>query len=135
MELCIIRDGKDGGTVHYSDGKARPCLVLYINSPMVEQFRHMRFLLVFMVIRIGTAFRFLVLLAAISLQKHVSGSGRNSMVTDKPCCPELAGLVYSNPICLCTFLRKSETFGVKIDLNRALKLPSICDVETRDFST
>ncbi|KAF5744957.1 hypothetical protein HS088_TW07G00538 [Tripterygium wilfordii] len=57
-------------------------------------------------------------------------NGSNLMVPDKPCCPELAGLVDSNPICLCTLLGKSKTFGVKIDVNRALKLPSICKVET-----
>ncbi|KAF5751660.1 putative lipid binding protein [Tripterygium wilfordii] len=57
-------------------------------------------------------------------------SGSNLTAPDKPCCPELAGLVDSNPICLCTLLGKNEIYGVKIDLNKALKLPSICKVET-----
>ncbi|KAJ4724573.1 Non-specific lipid-transfer protein-like protein [Melia azedarach] len=56
--------------------------------------------------------------------------GSNVTVPDKPCCPELAGLVDSNPICLCDLLGKGSSYGLSIDLNRALKLPSICGVST-----
>ncbi|KDP42907.1 hypothetical protein JCGZ_23849 [Jatropha curcas] len=59
-------------------------------------------------------------------------------VPDKNCCPELAGLVDSNPICLCQLLGNSsltESFGIKININRALKLPSVCGVETPPVST
>ncbi|ESR59653.1 AAI domain-containing protein [Citrus sinensis] len=56
--------------------------------------------------------------------------GSNVTVPDKPCCPELAGLVESNPICLCQLLGKNNTYGIKIDITRALKLPSVCGVTT-----
>ncbi|XP_050220771.1 non-specific lipid transfer protein GPI-anchored 2-like [Mercurialis annua] len=61
----------------------------------------------------------------------------NATVPDKNCCPELAGLIDSNPICLCQLLGNSkltESFGIKIDVNRALKLPSICRVTTPPVS-
>ncbi|KAK4279231.1 hypothetical protein QN277_016964 [Acacia crassicarpa] len=54
---------------------------------------------------------------------------------EKPCCGELAGLVESNPICLCEFLAKPDFAGIKIDLNRALQLPSVCGVSTPPVST
>ncbi|KAL5830684.1 hypothetical protein ACOSQ3_016101 [Xanthoceras sorbifolium] len=56
--------------------------------------------------------------------------GSNLTAPEKPCCPELAGLVDSNPICLCELLGKSDSYGIKIDMSRALKLPSICHVTT-----
>lgn len=56
--------------------------------------------------------------------------GSNVTVPDKPCCPELAGLVDSNPLCLCQLLGKSDAYGIKIDVTRALKLPSVCGVTT-----
>ncbi|KAJ0084968.1 hypothetical protein Patl1_30132 [Pistacia atlantica] len=61
-------------------------------------------------------------------------AGSNVTVPDKPCCPELAGLVESNPICLCDLLGQSSSFGLNIDLNRALKLPSVCKVATPPVS-
>ncbi|XP_044476386.1 non-specific lipid transfer protein GPI-anchored 12 [Mangifera indica] len=61
-------------------------------------------------------------------------AGSNVTVPDKPCCPELAGLVDSNPICLCTLLGQSSSFGINIDLKRALKLPSVCNVTTPPVS-
>ncbi|KAJ0020741.1 hypothetical protein Pint_31544 [Pistacia integerrima] len=61
-------------------------------------------------------------------------AGSNVTVPDKPCCPELAGLVESNPICLCDLLGQSSSFGLNIDLNRALKLPSVCKVTTPPVS-
>ncbi|KHN40236.1 Xylogen-like protein 11 [Glycine soja] len=54
---------------------------------------------------------------------------------DKGCCPELAGLIDSNPICLCELLGKPDSIGIKIDLNKALKLPSVCGVTTPPVST
>ncbi|KAF7831549.1 xylogen-like protein 11 [Senna tora] len=54
---------------------------------------------------------------------------------DKGCCPELAGLVDSNPICLCQLLSKPSFAGVKLDLSKALKLPSVCSVTTPPVST
>ena len=61
--------------------------------------------------------------------------GSNLTKPDKGCCPELAGLMDSNPICLCELLGKPDTIGIKIDLNKAFKLPSICGVSTPPVST
>nr|ACM78615.1 non-specific lipid-transfer protein-like protein [Tamarix hispida] len=60
--------------------------------------------------------------------------GSNLTKPDKPCCPELAGLVDSNPICLCELLGKGSSYGLQIDLNRALKLPETCKVDTPPIS-
>ncbi|CAN4119078.1 unnamed protein product [Withania somnifera] len=54
---------------------------------------------------------------------------------DKECCPSLAGLLDSNPICLCQLLGNPDKTGVQIDVNRALKLPNICSLETPPVST
>ncbi|GAA0148476.1 hypothetical protein LIER_07908 [Lithospermum erythrorhizon] len=58
-------------------------------------------------------------------------TGSNLTEPDKGCCPELAGLVESNPICLCQLLgspgRKS---GLRIEIKKALQLPSLCKVES-----
>ncbi|KAH7541885.1 non-specific lipid transfer protein GPI-anchored 12 [Ziziphus jujuba] len=56
--------------------------------------------------------------------------GSNVTVPDKPCCPELKGLVDNNPICLCYLLANSNSLGVPIDTKRALNLPSVCKVTT-----
>ncbi|KAF8039685.1 hypothetical protein BT93_B2025 [Corymbia citriodora subsp. variegata] len=61
--------------------------------------------------------------------------GSKLTAPEKPCCGELAGLVDSNPVCLCELLSKADSFGIKIDVNRALKLPSICNVATPPLST
>ncbi|KAK2442774.1 Bifunctional inhibitor/lipid-transfer protein/seed storage 2S albumin superfamily protein [Trifolium repens] len=54
---------------------------------------------------------------------------------DKGCCPELAGLVDGNPACLCHLLGNSESIiGIKINVNKALKLPTLCKVTTPDIS-
>lgn len=55
---------------------------------------------------------------------------------DKGCCPELAGLVKSKPICLCVLLGTNitESTGIAIDVKRALKLPSVCAVQTTPAS-
>ncbi|KAF8009402.1 hypothetical protein BT93_J0401 [Corymbia citriodora subsp. variegata] len=57
-------------------------------------------------------------------------TGSNVTVPDDKCCPELAGMVDSNPICLCELIGKGDSFGIDIDVKRALKLPSACDVVT-----
>ncbi|XP_043725880.1 non-specific lipid transfer protein GPI-anchored 2-like [Telopea speciosissima] len=53
---------------------------------------------------------------------------------DKACCPELAGLVDSNPICLCQLLGNSSSFGIQLDTNRALGLPKACKITTPSVS-
>ncbi|WVY92420.1 hypothetical protein V8G54_031508 [Vigna mungo] len=60
--------------------------------------------------------------------------GSNLTQPDHGCCPGLAGLIDTNPICLCDLLGKPDAIGIKIDLNRALKLPSICKVSTPPVS-
>ncbi|ONI01668.1 hypothetical protein PRUPE_6G152000 [Prunus persica] len=64
--------------------------------------------------------------------------GSNLTKPDKPCCPELAELVKDNPICLCSLLansNSSNSVGLEIDVNRALKLPTVCKVSTPPPST
>ncbi|KAA8544439.1 hypothetical protein F0562_022521 [Nyssa sinensis] len=57
--------------------------------------------------------------------------GSNLTKPDKACCPELADLVKSQPVCLCQLLSSGgDTFGIQINLNKALKLPSLCSVST-----
>ncbi|CAO2840978.1 unnamed protein product [Amaranthus hypochondriacus] len=58
--------------------------------------------------------------------------GSNLTKPDKNCCPELAGLLDTNPICLCELLGKTKDFD--LDVNRALKLPSLCKLDTPDVS-
>lgn len=55
---------------------------------------------------------------------------------DKGCCPELAGLIDGNPICLCKLLggNAADSIGIKININKALKLPTICGVTTPPVS-
>ncbi|XP_075634087.1 uncharacterized protein LOC142606645 [Castanea sativa] len=61
----------------------------------------------------------------------------NATKPDKACCPELAGLLESNPICLCELLGSNitESYGINIDVKRALKLPSLCGLQTLPVST
>ncbi|GMI84122.1 hypothetical protein HRI_002081500 [Hibiscus trionum] len=63
-------------------------------------------------------------------------AGSNLTKPDKPCCPELAGLVESSPQCLCYLLDKNATasYGLSIDMDRALKLPNVCHVSTPPVS-
>ncbi|XP_028758035.1 non-specific lipid transfer protein GPI-anchored 2 isoform X2 [Neltuma alba] len=61
--------------------------------------------------------------------------GSKQKKPEKACCGELAGLVDSNPICLCQLLAKPDFAGVKLDLNKALRLPSVCGVSTPPVST
>ncbi|CAH2080674.1 unnamed protein product [Thlaspi arvense] len=62
-------------------------------------------------------------------------AGSTQKKPDKGCCPELAGLVDSNPICLCQLLSKPDSYGVQVDVTKALKLPSVCSVQTPPVST
>lgn len=62
-------------------------------------------------------------------------SGSKLTAPEKPCCGELAGLLDSHPICLCELLSKASSFGISIDVNRAIKLPSVCNVATPPLST
>ncbi|XP_010536250.2 PREDICTED: non-specific lipid transfer protein GPI-anchored 2 [Tarenaya hassleriana] len=62
----------------------------------------------------------------------MAGSGGGASKPDAGCCPELAGLVESSPQCLCYLLggNTAEQYGIKIDMAKALKLPSVCGVVT-----
>ncbi|KAF7121378.1 hypothetical protein RHSIM_Rhsim13G0200700 [Rhododendron simsii] len=62
--------------------------------------------------------------------------GSNLTAPDKACCPELAGLVESHPVCLCQLLgtNTSASVGVQINFQKALKLPSVCAVKTPPVS-
>ncbi|XP_030522692.1 non-specific lipid transfer protein GPI-anchored 12 isoform X3 [Rhodamnia argentea] len=57
-------------------------------------------------------------------------AGSNVTAPDEKCCPELAGMVENSPACLCQLIGKNNSFGIDIDVNRALRLPSACDVVT-----
>ncbi|KAG8078266.1 hypothetical protein GUJ93_ZPchr0007g4326 [Zizania palustris] len=54
-------------------------------------------------------------------------NGSTARRPDAPCCPELAGLLGSNPVCLCQLLAGgASSYGMSIDYKRALALPGIC---------
>ena len=54
-------------------------------------------------------------------------SGSTARHPDKPCCPELDGLLQSSPVCLCQLLAGgAESYGVSVDYKRAMALPGIC---------
>lgn len=62
--------------------------------------------------------------------------GSSTRRPDAPCCPELAGLVGSNPVCLCALLAgAADSYGIAVDYARALALPGICRVSTPPVST
>lgn len=62
--------------------------------------------------------------------------GSTTRRPDAPCCPELAGLVGSNPVCLCELLSgAADSYGIAVDYSRALALPGICRVSTPPVST
>ncbi|XP_034688931.1 xylogen-like protein 11 isoform X2 [Vitis riparia] len=58
--------------------------------------------------------------------------GSNVTVPDKPCCPELAGLLDSHPLCLCTLIGSASTYGINV--TKALTLPGVCGVPTPPLS-
>ncbi|XP_054819949.1 non-specific lipid transfer protein GPI-anchored 11-like isoform X2 [Prosopis cineraria] len=57
-------------------------------------------------------------------------SESNLTKPEKGCCPEIAGLVESNPICLCELLSHPGASGFAIDIKKALNLPSVCGVSS-----
>ncbi|XP_057479522.1 non-specific lipid transfer protein GPI-anchored 12-like [Actinidia eriantha] len=63
-------------------------------------------------------------------------AGSNLTKPDEGCCPALAGLVESEPLCLCELLagNATESLGLEININKALKLPSVCGVQTPPVS-
>ncbi|KAK6153181.1 hypothetical protein DH2020_012820 [Rehmannia glutinosa] len=61
-------------------------------------------------------------------------SGSNLTKPDPGCCPELANLVDTQPICLCQLLGNPGQVGISVDVSRALKLPSACNVTTPPVS-
>ncbi|KAG2618488.1 hypothetical protein PVAP13_3NG079618, partial [Panicum virgatum] len=62
--------------------------------------------------------------------------GSTARWPDAPCCPELTGLVGSNPVCLCELLSgAADSYGIAVDYDRALALPGICRVATPPVST
>ncbi|KAF6985237.1 hypothetical protein CFC21_003133 [Triticum aestivum] len=63
-------------------------------------------------------------------------AGSKARAPDKPCCPELAGMVGSNPVCLCELLSgAADSLGIAVDYARALALPGVCRVATPPLST
>ncbi|PSR86722.1 Non-specific lipid transfer protein GPI-anchored 2 like [Actinidia chinensis var. chinensis] len=63
-------------------------------------------------------------------------AGSNLTKPDEGCCPALAGLVESEPICLCELVagNATESLGIEINMKKALKLPSVCGVQTPPVS-
>nr|GMD73665.1 non-specific lipid transfer protein GPI-anchored 2-like [Ipomoea batatas] len=54
---------------------------------------------------------------------------------EKACCPELAGMVETQPVCLCQLLADPEhVIGIKIEMKKALDLPSLCKLNTPSTS-
>uniref|UniRef100_A0A452ZDQ6 Bifunctional inhibitor/plant lipid transfer protein/seed storage helical domain-containing protein n=1 Tax=Aegilops tauschii subsp. strangulata TaxID=200361 RepID=A0A452ZDQ6_AEGTS len=63
-------------------------------------------------------------------------AGSKARAPDKPCCPELAGMVGSNPVCLCELLSgAADSLGIAVDYARALALPGVCRVATPPITT
>ncbi|XP_037419499.1 non-specific lipid transfer protein GPI-anchored 2-like isoform X1 [Triticum dicoccoides] len=63
-------------------------------------------------------------------------AGSKARAPEKPCCPELAGMVGSNPVCLCELLSgAADSLGIAVDYARALALPGVCRVATPPLST
>ncbi|KAI3806480.1 hypothetical protein L1987_22387 [Smallanthus sonchifolius] len=58
--------------------------------------------------------------------------GSNLTVPDKACCPEFAGLLESNPICLCELIGQAKNYAVNV--TKALTLPSVCKVQAPPVS-
>ncbi|KAG8055007.1 hypothetical protein GUJ93_ZPchr0001g31746 [Zizania palustris] len=62
-------------------------------------------------------------------------NGSTARRPDAPCCPELAGLLDSNPVCLCELLAGgASTYQIDVDYKRALALPGICRLRTPPVS-
>lgn len=62
-------------------------------------------------------------------------SGSTTKHPDKACCPELDGLLQSNPVCLCQLLAGGgESYGVSVDYKRAMALPGVCGLNAPPLS-
>lgn len=61
-------------------------------------------------------------------------TGSNITKPDPGCCPELANLVNTQPVCLCQLLGNPNQVGLSVDMKRALKLPAVCNVTTPPVS-
>ena len=62
-------------------------------------------------------------------------SGSKDKHPDKACCPELDGLLQSNPVCLCQLLAGGgESYGVSVDYKRAMALPGVCRLNAPPLS-
>jgi hypothetical protein len=62
-------------------------------------------------------------------------SGSTDKHPDKACCPELDGLLQSNPVCLCQLLAGGgESYGVSVDYKRAMALPGVCRLNAPPLS-
>ena len=63
-------------------------------------------------------------------------AGSTTRKPDAACCPELAGMVDANPVCLCELLSgAADSYGIAVDYPRALALPGVCRVATPPVST
>ncbi|MQL95272.1 hypothetical protein Taro_027936 [Colocasia esculenta] len=59
----------------------------------------------------------------------------NSSTPASPCCTQLAGVVRSQPQCLCMVLNGGAAqFGLTLNQTRALALPGACNVQTPSVS-
>ncbi|KAM0852530.1 hypothetical protein ACQ4PT_051700 [Festuca glaucescens] len=62
-------------------------------------------------------------------------SGSTDKHPDKACCPELDGLLQSNPVCLCQLLAGGgDSYGVSVDYKRAMALPGVCRLNAPPLS-
>lgn len=52
--------------------------------------------------------------------------GSNLTRPEKGCCRGLAGLLATQPACLCQLIGNYDSFGMQIDTTRALMLPTVC---------
>ncbi|XP_047323987.1 non-specific lipid transfer protein GPI-anchored 11-like [Impatiens glandulifera] len=56
--------------------------------------------------------------------------GSQLKVPESLCCPELAGMLDSRPLCICKLLGDAySSYGIQIDLQKALNLPSVCRLD------
>ncbi|XP_074303048.1 non-specific lipid transfer protein GPI-anchored 2-like [Silene latifolia] len=60
--------------------------------------------------------------------------GSTTKKPEKPCCPELAGMLDTNPLCLCQLFGNTSALPVELDINKALKLPQVCGLSTPPIS-
>ncbi|KAK1391038.1 AAI domain-containing protein [Heracleum sosnowskyi] len=60
--------------------------------------------------------------------------GSNATKPVPVCCTEFAGLLKNQPKCLCLLLGDTSSFGIDIDLNKALNLPTACGLQLPSLS-